>query len=103
MASSSTRMNCRRPGRARPLRLAWPAVAALLLLGCAAASVQQAGSVDINYPPADSNDWFNLRACPVTWSHEISCYLIGTRGPVRKISWMDDRLKVLDGYIEFDR
>jgi hypothetical protein len=72
-----------------------------IFLGCSSPPLAL-GDININYPPPNSVDVFNLRGCPLDY-HPMGCPIIGTRGPVKKISSMDEDLKVLDGYIQFDR
>lgn len=68
------------------------------------ADVGPAASISISYPLPGTVDLFNLRHCPLSDDYEeMTCRMIGTKGPVRKISWMDEDLHVLETSIEFDR
>jgi len=79
---------------------------AALLLGTCTSYASPTGAlrgVNISYPPPSSEDVLRLRECPLKWDpFNTYCGLLGTRGSIRKISWMDEHLKVLEGYIEFD-
>lgn len=87
------------------MRRCLTALAVVLQSICTLGDAQQpaVGDVYVTYPPPNSDDALNLRGCPLEWDPGDLCSLIGTRGPVKKISWRDERLQVLDGYIQFDR
>ncbi len=60
--------------------------------------------VDIDYPHPGMPDILNLRNCPITSEYDlVNCRSIGTKGPIKKISWNDVHLKVAEAAISFDR
>jgi hypothetical protein len=61
-------------------------------------------NVFITYPPPEASDPLDLRNCPLSASyHAVNCRLVGTTGPVKRILWPDNHLKVTDASIDFDR
>ena len=78
-----------------PLRLA---------VAVASAPGVSASSVLIDYPAPGDPDPLNLRGCSLSGIYqEMPCRLIGMKGPIRKITWKDDQMNVVEASIEFDR
>ena len=62
-----------------------------------------ASEVLIDYPPQDQADPLDLRSCSLSGVYDkMPCRLIGTSGHIRKITWMDDTMNVVEASIEFD-
>ena len=61
-------------------------------------------SIRVDYPLPGAPDILNLRDCPLTGIYqEVTCRLIGTQGPVRKITWPDTHLKVPEASVEYNK
>jgi hypothetical protein len=75
-----------------------------LSLTTAPAPSLSSSRVLIDYPAPGNPDPLNLRGCSLSGDYgNMPCRLIGMKGPIRKITWKDDQMNVVEASIEFDR